>query len=305
MNSALRVEGQERVVSVLSSHLETDSLSHAYLFLGNEGVGKEYLAKRFAKLLLCSEGDEQCQGCLLFDKGGHPDFIHVDGSSGIKIERVREVIERINLSPNLSKKKVILLSRAEKLGHEAANALLKTLEEPPGDSVIILTAVSEKSLPSTIVSRTQKLKLKDWSLEEIKKVLLTSHDKEAVESALEIVGSNLGAVKKFLTDKTFESYRKTLYDDVETYFKEESLLEKFKIIERHDKEKDIKIFFDLLSQKHFFLLANKIKGGASAGDIEKLAKSCKKILKIYENLNYNVNLRTAIEELTIEANINE
>jgi DNA polymerase-3 subunit delta' len=299
------IKGQKGAVSRLAAQLKSGEFSHAYLFVGPEGVGKEFLAKEFAKYLLCEDiAKKDCPSCQKFGYGTHPDFIFIDGREGIKIEQVRQAMERVYLSPNMSKRKVLLISRAEKMGNEAANALLKTFEEPPLDSVIILTAVSEESLPKTIISRAQVIKLRSLTEKELRETLVGEVTGPELEEILKLSQKNLADAKQLMNDPEKLSKRKLLFSEVERIISGKSVIEKFAILERHDKDKDLKEFFEVFSYLVFASITDGVtqKEGDlfSGAEIARRVNISKKILKIYENLQYNVNLRLALEQLILE-----
>lgn len=132
--------------------------AHAYLFHGPEGVGKRLAAFSFVKTLFCLEKGEDCCGqclpCRKVDRGTHPDVILLEPEGDrIKIEKIREIILESEKKPFEESRKAFVIERAESMTEAAANALLKTLEEPPGSSVFILLSVNPDSLPSTVRSR--------------------------------------------------------------------------------------------------------------------------------------------------------
>ena len=150
----------------LFQQFESEHLPHALLFSGLEGVGKQQLARALAQLLLCDTPDHnlacgQCKGCRLFNAETHPDFQQVFPEPGkqIKIEDVRGLQEKIYGSAQMSGRKVVVLGPAEALNLNAANALLKTLEEPPGATHIVLFTHQPSGVLPTINSRCQLLKL--------------------------------------------------------------------------------------------------------------------------------------------------
>ncbi len=305
------IVGQSTAVKILTAQFESDKISHAYIFIGDEGVGKDYLAKKFSKYLLCPNSKEDdCTNCVNFEKGVHPDYIYIDGRDGIKIEQVKAVIERINLTPSIGKRKILFISRAENLGIEAANSLLKTLEEPPLDSVIILTTISEKSLPQTIISRAQKIKLNSLKKEDIKKILKKKFSDEEINKVINYSEGNIEKILKLLEDPNNLKEKKEKFEDIEIIFNSQSTIEKFKVIEKYDKNKNLKEFFDLFCYSIYELLSFYIKGEevktvtvAKKYDIYELTRIALKTLKIYSNLEYNVNLKIAMEEIIIENNI--
>lgn len=152
----------------MSRHRRT-GLPHALLFTGPGGLGKHALTLKTAQWLLCSHRDEQsagacgeCHSCHLWTAGNHPDFMLCqpeDGSRQIRVDGVRRVNEFLNQTPQISSCQVVILHPAEVLNLNAANALLKTLEEPPGESFILLESERSGSVLPTIRSRCQTLAL--------------------------------------------------------------------------------------------------------------------------------------------------
>lgn len=121
-------------------------LGHAWLLLGDPGLGKDQLAERLARLHLCQQPDRgepcgQCHSCQLFDKGNHPDLGTITrDSKTIGVEAIREICTRLQGSAQLGRGKVVIIPDAERMTESAANALLKTTEEPAGDSLLLLIA---------------------------------------------------------------------------------------------------------------------------------------------------------------------
>lgn len=303
------VKGQDSAVKILSAQLSGGNLSHAYIILGPDGAGKEYLAREFARYILCEKGvGDTCASCVRFDHNSHPDFILVDGKNGIKIDEVRGAIERVNLSPNLSKRKVLLFTQAENLGIEAANALLKTFEEPPEDCIIILTALSEKSLPSTIISRGQKIKLTDLNKKDIQDILSREFPEEDIEKVLALSSENIGQARKMLQDQNEYLNLKSIHNDIITLVSSDSVIEKFNIIDAYDKEKKLKEFFDVFAGHLFKAVAGKVSGDGEKEEknifmnlsLSNLASLGHKTLKIYGNLEYNINLKLVMEEMILD-----
>ncbi len=303
------VYGQKRAINTLSSHLISNNLSHAYLFLGEEGTGKEHLAREFAKYILCGNNQaDDCESCRKFGHNSHPDFILIDGHEGIKIEDIRGVVERINLSPGLSTRKVLLITKLENIGLEAANSLLKTLEEPPLDSVILMTSNSEKRLPETIISRTQQIKLQPLSNDNIYKILAKEFDKSEIDKVIKLADGSIGEAKKLILDGEKYNEKSKMIKDISKIFSSNSVIEKFKIIEDYEKSKKLKIFFNifqkvLISGIYARILDEEIGlSGIIPRDIkvERLQDMAKKTLKIYADLDYNISLRIAMEEMILK-----
>lgn len=149
---AWKVFGHDYVKKILDKQLETGQLAHAYLFFGPEGLGKKQLALDFAKKILNTESLES-----------HPDFSLVDGSAkeGASVESARQLTHELSTRPFYGGRKVVVIDDAHQLNLSSANALLKTLEEPPEFAVIVL--IASRRLLSTIVSRCQVFRFNRFS----------------------------------------------------------------------------------------------------------------------------------------------
>lgn len=153
------IVGQEKAVSFLRNALKNGNVSHAYLFTGPDGVGKRMAAGLFAVSLLCGEGGcGVCGSCRKALAGAHPDIevISPDGKT-LKIEQIRKISGSIGYKPFEGARRIYVIEEAHAMTAEAANALLKSLEEPPAHVVFVLTAAGTDSLLPTIVSRCQEI----------------------------------------------------------------------------------------------------------------------------------------------------
>lgn len=155
-------QDQKRVASLLENSIRNERVAHAYLFTGGQGVGKKKIALHFAKSLLCLHGDGdacgQCHHCLRVDSGNHPDlhFIAPDGAS-IKIDQIRQLQKEFSFKAVESSRNVYILEHVDKMTVQAANSLLKFLEEPSYQvTAILLTEHLHQILP-TIISRCQTI----------------------------------------------------------------------------------------------------------------------------------------------------
>jgi len=153
--------GHAYALRLLRASLERRCFSQAYLFYGEEGIGKRTVGRIFAKALLCPSGSKEepeCDSCRKFEGGTHPDYLEIGPEgAGIKIGQVRALQEGLSLAPLYGERRIYLFNNADRLSLEAANALLKTLEEPPSYVVLILIAHRLHLLPDTLRSRCQKL----------------------------------------------------------------------------------------------------------------------------------------------------
>lgn len=164
--------GQDTIAQTLSLALDTNRLSHAYLFSGLRGSGKTSTARIFAKALICEEGMSHqpcgvCSNCTMAIEGRHMDIIEMDGASSRKIDDIRDLVEQTKYKPAVARYKIFIIDEVHMLTKEAFNALLKTLEEPPEYVKFILATTDPLKLPATILSRTQHFRFKSIATNKI------------------------------------------------------------------------------------------------------------------------------------------
>lgn len=140
------ISGHKRQLEFLENALQKGKLAHAYTFAGPDSVGKKSAAFKLAELILEAK-----------ENRFHPDLLEIKGEEGIKIEQIRELVYKLALKPYQAKYKIAIIDNAEQMTEEAANALLKSLEEPKPYTIIILITANPSRLPKTIISRTQKI----------------------------------------------------------------------------------------------------------------------------------------------------
>jgi DNA polymerase-3 subunit delta' len=174
--------GQKKALRILQKTIERGRIPSSYLFAGESGIGKKYTAINLAKTVNCLEtiGSEQisvdscdaCPSCIKIDAGVHPDYLLVSPEgSQIRIEEIRPVDDRLSLKPFEGRKKVVIIDDADTMNVFASNAFLKTLEEPPKDSLIILVSSKPDNLPDTIRSRCSRINFTPLSYEESQKLI--------------------------------------------------------------------------------------------------------------------------------------
>ncbi|HLJ60558.1 MAG TPA: DNA polymerase III subunit gamma/tau [bacterium] len=159
------VFGQERVTRTLQNAIASNRIVHAYLFCGYRGTGKTTTARLLAKALNCERGPTPtpcnvCANCRAISEGASLDVIEIDAASNRGIDEIRDLREKISRVPVGSRYNVYIIDEAHMLTTEAANALLKTLEEPPAHAVLVLVTTEPHRLPPTITSRTQRFDFK-------------------------------------------------------------------------------------------------------------------------------------------------
>lgn len=167
--------GNEKNKELLKNIIETNNISHSYMFIGNDSIGKFLFAKKFAKAILCTGQKKpcnNCKSCIEFETYNNPDFkILEPEENSIKISQTRELIKKIYEKPVVSEKKVYIINNSEYMTIEAQNSLLKTLEEPPDYVTIILITSNESIFLPTIKSRCTKIIFDKLTDMELKKVL--------------------------------------------------------------------------------------------------------------------------------------
>lgn len=181
--------GHEWAVDLLKSHLAQDHLRHAYLLTGPDGIGRRTLALRFAMALNHPDKiyDPEHRPSAQIARGEHPDLSivqRVEGDRDLKIEAIRDLQHTLSLTPYMASYRVAVLLDFEQASAGASNALLKTLEEPPGRVVLILTAESAESLLPTIVSRCETLRLRPMPRETLADGLVKQHGVEEAQALL-------------------------------------------------------------------------------------------------------------------------
>lgn len=194
------VVGQEHIVQTLTNSIKGDNISHAYLFSGPRGSGKTTIARIFAKAINCQDRKEgkfepcdKCPSCLEIMGSRSMDLVEIDAASHRGIDDVRELREGIKFAPVKSKYKIFIIDECHQLSKDAANALLKTLEEPPAHAIFILATTESHKMIPTILSRCQKFDFKRLQVSEIKKKLEIISKKENIkfdDSALSLIALN-------------------------------------------------------------------------------------------------------------------
>lgn len=209
-----KIIGNNKIKNELINAFNTNSIAHSYIFSGQYGIGKKQIAIDFAKMILCLNKDNatcgECKSCLELENDNNPDFNIIKSDGKIKIDQIRQMLEKVYEKPIISEKKVYIIDNAETMTVEAQNCLLKTLEEPPEYIVIILITSNESNLINTIKSRCLKLTFNPLENSELKQYFENNINFQNIsETMLETFEGSIGKALKV-------QEKQELYNNIET-----------------------------------------------------------------------------------------
>ncbi|MCS7286991.1 MAG: DNA polymerase III subunit delta' [Anaerolineae bacterium] len=318
-----RLIGHEWALEFLENAIRRGDVSHSYLFTGPRGVGKRTLALEFAKALCCRVSLPpcgHCRDCRDVAQGRHPDVkvLEPDNSS-IKIEQIRELQREAFLAPHRSPYRIFIIADTEKATPEAANSLLKTLEEPPPHSIFILTALSADLLLPTIVSRCQVLNLrplpddlirefleKKWGIESSRASLLARISEGCVGKAVEFLKE-----ERTFRERTedLEAFLRLIKSDTITRLEWAEAISK----EREEERVQEMVKRWILALRDMLLLLegmqdmvvnvdfkDELRAVATKLGKEKIRSGLKDLRFILEALSRNANLRIVLDVLVLK-----
>jgi DNA polymerase-3 subunit delta' len=239
-NDTWGLVGHEWAVALLQRAVARGDVSHAYLFTGLPSVGKTTLARALATALLCQGQGErpcgECRSCRLVASGNHPD-LHIVASerpgTSLKIDQVRKLQRQLALTPNEGRWRVAILRRFEEATTSAANALLKTLEEPPPYAVLVVLSSDADRLLPTIVSRCQQVPLRPLPVAQVAQALIErwGAEPEQAELLAHLSGGRLGWAVRMLSDKQALKRRAKRLDALDQLISA-SIVERFRYAEK-------------------------------------------------------------------------
>lgn len=318
-----KIKGQNKVVSLLRHAVARNRLPHAYLFLGPEGVGKKLTALTLAQVINCAEQGRDycghCVSCHKVGKGIHPDVVLIEpqDTGKIKIEEVRHLQETIAYKPFEGRYKIWVIDQADKMTLQAANCLLKTLEEPPDNSLIILVASQASALLPTVVSRCQQVKFARLTTSVLRELLVGQGiSPEVLELGVALANGSASQISQEQLDD-YWAWRDVVINYLQG--EESNFAAAFALGEKLAKEKDqiekliqlLNLWYrDLLLHKlglDKYLLINKDKFEELSRQVSRLElpiiqKHLKLIQQSFSALQYNANPRMVLENTLLQLN---
>jgi hypothetical protein len=314
------IVGHGRVIAGLEKDIVQKNVSHAYLFEGPEGVGKFTVAKTMAKILQCENnfcGD--CAACREIEKGCHADTIEkVDDGESIKIEGIRGILASLHMSKN-SPRRIFLAQNIERMTLESANAILKTLEDPPGDVVFLLTTSRLKEILPTIISRVRLCnfqRLPENEMSEFMRNLYPLMEDDLLGQISELAMGRPGRARELMDNPAVFEDVKKMYGDIGLFVKKPDMANQFGYVSRLVKQakdgennKLIRDFLDIFTAVLRKKLLADAGETASAGGEAGLAADAaarkrtialiKEIQDAHDLFKRNVNNRLILENLIL------
>lgn len=296
--------GHEQALTALENDIRTNTLAHAYLFVGADGIGKTHVAQMLAGILQCpNDFCRTCPTCTQVLKGIHQDtMVLADDGETIKIQTVRELLERINLSTQ-SRYKVVLIEDVARLTIEAANALLKTLEEPPSNTIFIGTIRDVKGTLATIVSRMRVINFKKPSIKSMREGLVALYpqtDVSVIDQALALSFGAGGTAKKLIENPEALYELKKEFDHLAYLYEKEGLAERIVHmgeLSKDDKESGAAKKF--LAQLTLFLHGKLHDENSSDAQRLKVIENLERTHAAIQLYEKNINTRMLLEHLHI------
>lgn len=320
-----QIMGHQDVIEYFKKTIQSQNISHSYLLEGNEGIGKELLAKTFAKTLLCEEEGRVdpchvCTSCIMMETGNNPDYFQVVSEKvSIGVDDIREqVVEKMDIKPYRSKYKIFIIPDAERMTIQAQNALLKTIEEPPSYGIVILLTKNPSKIITTVHSRCARIRALPLPTRVIQEHIQTNHGLEEWEAALyaDFSGGSIGQVEKMVEEGGFWDLRQKAIDYI-VKLETADLMELYDIAATIEKDREnlpqildfwIIWYRDLLMYKKFKKddnifykdFKNLLLDRAKKLTYNRINDNFDAVIKAKEQLSRNINVMLIIENLLLD-----
>lgn len=311
------IKGHNRQLLTLEREIKEKALSHAYLFAGPESIGKFTIAKKMAHIVQCEQGFcRNCHVCREIEKGYHPDTLEMaDNQESIKIESIREILVKLQLTKQ-SPYKILLLQNIERMTPESANALLKTLEDPPNNVLFLFTTNHFQEVLPTLISRLRVChfdRLSDLELLSLLRELYPLAEEQELKNFASFAFGSPGKAISFMENEDIFHAYKAMYDDICLFLEKKDVAHQFSYVgELLKNAKDgrnsvlVRDFLELL----LLALRKKLLDGIQQSpekslkpknNLSKNIYLLEETLKAQEYVKKNVNMRLLLENLLLHA----
>jgi DNA polymerase-3 subunit delta' len=299
--------GHTKQLEQLEQEISEGNIAHAYLFSGPKDIGKFRITRVFTNILQCpNDYCHTCKDCKLIEKGNHPDIIvMVDRGETIRIDHVRDLIHKTNLTSQ-GRLRIVLIENIERMPIEAQNSFLKTLEEPPGKTIFIMTSTRPNQVLPTIKSRVRRYFLFNIEDSILKSSLKQQFGENAdMEEIIQIAQGRPGLAINLMKTPTVLSEQRNLYNQIEFFLKKNDLSQKFMFVENLDKEPErLEVFFDAfyrylrkLLYEYIAQADHPLKSRYTLEDITNLFESLEKTRYLIDR---NTNKKLALENFFLQ-----
>tara|TARA_B100000315_G_scaffold258992_1_gene313130 strand:- start:2033 stop:2959 length:927 start_codon:yes stop_codon:yes gene_type:complete len=296
------VIGHAKQLEQLEEDLKQGRLSHAYLFSGPSQIGKMPMVRTLAQILQCENNYcRECSACHQIEKGQHIDTIFLrDEGESLKIEDIRELLTHLSTTSS-SNYKIIIIQRIERMTPEAANAFLKTLEEPIPGVIFLLTTTQKQKLLDTIISRVRVISLHALSDSVIRDYLVKERsdlDKNTLEMMAAFSMGKPGRALIFSRDPDRFRWYRDMYHQVARFLERSKLVDRMLYVEELLKDPEaVNSFMELFIHAVRGLILQKLEGKQMVYSFEELFAMVEYLKEARFELEHNVNQRLVLENL--------
>ncbi len=301
--------GHKKHLEQLEAEIESGNVSHAYLFSGPKDTGKFRVARVFAGILECNDNYcGKCKDCHLIKQKTHPDVILMkDNRESIKIDEIREISRKSSLTFQ-SKYRIIIIENIERMPIPAQNSFLKTLEEPIGNTIFILTSTEVDKVLTTIKSRVRQFSFSNIETDTLRKYLEGKFsNKSNIEEVINIAQGRPGLAINLMNNIEDLAEQKEIYNQIDMFIKNNNIAKKITYTEKLCDDKSgklLNLFFDSFYRYLRKLIFDYIENN---DNLIKNRFSLKEIINLFENLektryliDRNVNKKLALENFFLE-----
>lgn len=298
-------------VGVMLADIREGRLSHAYLFYGPAGTGKRTLAELCARAIHCRGEIKpcgECPPCMRHESGNHPDYTVIDQPKSIGVDAVRDLISSIGSRPYEGGKRVVVIKRADSMTVQAQNALLKTLEAPPEDTIFFLIAENISALLPTIISRARPMRFKLMSAQDAEAALVSmGYDAERAALLADISGGSVGRALEIDRSESYWAIRARVAEALKMLDKPSNVGVAFMTL-KDDKDHAGDVLDIIESWGRALMLERAVGGRQPAGDMPTYNNSecisgknvLQSVIQARRRLKSNVSWQSAVEMLFLD-----